>query len=66
VRPKNNKSGQVANCLHIINPKINQYGLLFISFFSESVLDDTVLSKLILVGKGVFFGVTCSKLKQLI
>ena len=47
------RSGRVASCPHITDPKTARYGLSLIVSLSESVI---VLSRIIPVGSGVFLG----------
>jgi len=50
----NDRSGRVANCPHITEPRIGRYGLSAISFLSESVFGDMFCSRVIPTGSGVF------------
>jgi len=61
----NDKSGRVASCPHITDPRTDQKGLSSIAFFSESVLGDMLLSKVILTGSGMFCRGMQPRLKQL-
>ena len=60
------RSGHVASFPHMTHPRTERYGLSFISFLSESVLGDILLSSMIPGGKGTFWDVTQSKEKKLI
>ena len=54
----NERSGCVASCPHITDPRMDWYGLSSIAFVSDSVFGDILFSRTIPVGRGTLCGVT--------